>query len=81
MAEFESWLQYREFSQYIMNTARHVRNAKNTRFIDTVLETSRKRIEEIARGTSASLLKICPVFSSAFTGPPRTGRERLTVWA
>jgi hypothetical protein len=21
MAEFESWLQYREFSQYIMNTA------------------------------------------------------------
>lgn len=43
MAEFESWKQYSEFSQFVRRKARHVLDARNQRFLDTVLETSAKR--------------------------------------
>src|ERR1017187_9356885 len=43
MADFESWQQYQEFAQYIMKTARHVFDARNRQFIESVVETSGKR--------------------------------------
>jgi hypothetical protein len=51
MAEFQSWQQYGEFSYYIMRKARHVLDARNQQFIETVLETSQKRKGSIEKGT------------------------------
>jgi RES domain-containing protein len=50
MAEFESWKQYSEFSDFVMRTGRHVRDAKNQRFLDTVVQTSEKRKRLIGKG-------------------------------
>ena len=50
MAEFESWKQYFEFSQFVMRKSRHVLDAKNQRFLDTVMETSEKRKRCIKEG-------------------------------
>lgn len=50
MAEFESWKQYWEFSHFIMRKARHILDAKNQRFLETVVETSAKRKGVIEKG-------------------------------
>jgi hypothetical protein len=50
MAEFESWRQYEEFSNFVMRKARHILDAKNQRFLDTVVETSAKRRGVIEKG-------------------------------
>lgn len=51
MTHFESWKQYSEFSYFVMRSARHVRDAKNQRFLDTVVQTSAKRESVIEKGT------------------------------
>jgi hypothetical protein len=50
MAGFESWTQYWQFSQFVMRRARHILDAKNQRFLDTVVETSKKRSGSIEKG-------------------------------
>jgi hypothetical protein len=52
MAEFESWKQYSEFSWFIMRKSRHILDAKNQRFLDTIVETSAKRKGPIEKGTA-----------------------------
>jgi hypothetical protein len=51
MAEFESWKQYSEFSHFVMRTARHIRDDKNQRFLDAVVQTSKKRRRLIKKDT------------------------------
>ena len=51
MAEFESWRQFWEFSDYVMKKARHVLDAKNRQFIEAIIETSEKRKVTIPVGT------------------------------
>ena len=43
MAEFETWKQYWEFSHFVRRKARHILDATNQRFLETVVETSKKR--------------------------------------
>jgi hypothetical protein len=50
MAEFESERQYWNFSHFVMRKARHILDAKNQRFLDTVVETSAKRKGVIKEG-------------------------------
>jgi hypothetical protein len=52
MVEFKSGSQYRTFSDFVMRKARHVRDSENQQFLDTVLETSAKRVEIKTRGES-----------------------------
>src|SRR5260370_26655517 len=52
MSEFESWKQYSEFSHFVMKTARHILDAKNLRFLDTVIQTSEKRKGCIREGVA-----------------------------
>ncbi len=51
MLEFESVNQYWDFSHYVRRTARHVLDAKNRQFLDTVLATSQKRRTTVPNGT------------------------------
>jgi hypothetical protein len=50
MAEFDSWKQYSEFSDFVRRKARFVLDDKNQRFLKTVVETSAKRKCTIGRG-------------------------------
>jgi RES domain-containing protein len=50
MAEFESWKQYGKFSHFVKRKARHILNARNQQFLDTVVETSAKRKGFIEKG-------------------------------
>jgi len=50
MAEFDSWKQYSEFSYFVMRKARFILDAKNQRFLDTVVDTSAKRRHVIKQG-------------------------------
>jgi len=50
MAEFESWKQFGEFSWFVRRQSRHVLDAKNRRFLETVLETSDSRKGTIEKG-------------------------------
>jgi hypothetical protein len=51
MAEFESWVQFSQFSWFIMRKSRHILDAKNRKFLDSIVATSEKRKESIEKGT------------------------------
>lgn len=50
-AEFESWMQYRDFQTYVRTVARHILDGKNQRFLETVIATSEIRRASIKAGT------------------------------
>jgi len=52
MAEFDSWDEYSGFSHFVMRQARHILDAKNRRFLDTVLETCQKRRRVVENGAT-----------------------------
>lgn len=51
MAEFQSWRDYWNFADYVMKSARHVFNTKNSEFIRNVVETSEQRRATISIDT------------------------------
>jgi len=50
MAEFESWKQFSEFSSFVRRKSRHILDARNQRFLDTIVETSTRHKNSIQEG-------------------------------
>jgi hypothetical protein len=49
MPEFDTWDQYQKFA-FVMRKSRHIMDAENQRFLETVIETSAKRAQTIDKG-------------------------------